>query len=141
MTRIDFYSGVSDKLQTVCRLSHKAVQQGLRVMIYVPPDQGMTEQLDKLLWTFSATGFLPHCSADHKLAEVTPVIFGHQSDRLPHDEVLLNLQDEYPPFFSRFQRLIELSGTSAEDMAAARRRYRFYHDRGYDIRHHKLGDR
>ena len=110
-------------------------------MIYVPPDHSVAEQLDKLLWTFSATGFLPHCSVDHKLAAVTPVIFGHQADRLPHDEVLLNLQDEHPPFFSRFQRLIELTGTSAEDMAAARRRYRFYHDRGYDIRHHKLGER
>lgn len=137
MTQIDFYSDTDDKLHTACRLSTKAVQQGRKVMIYTP-DSTIVERLDKLLWTFSPIGFIPHCHADDKLANVTPVILGDQAEKLLHDDVLLNLHIEYPPFFSRFQRLIEITGTTPEDMQAARKRYRFYHDRGYEIRYHKL---
>ena len=54
------------------------------------------------------------------------------------DEVLLNLDAGNPSFFSRFCRLIEVAGTTPEEMQAARKRYRFYQDRGYEIRHHRL---
>ncbi|RDJ93817.1 DNA polymerase III subunit chi, partial [Lacticaseibacillus rhamnosus] len=43
-------------------------------------------------------------------------------------------------FFSRFQRLVEIVGTDASDRQAARERYRFYRDRGYEIRTHQLGE-
>lgn len=138
MTEIDFYSGYEDKLHTACRLAAKAVRQGLKIMIYTT-DAAMTEQLDKLLWTFSPADFIPHCRAEDKLAGVTPVILGHMVTKLPHDDVLLNLDVDNPPFFSRFRRLVEITGTTAEDTRAARKRYRFYRDRGYEIRHHKLG--
>ena len=137
MTKIDFYSGGGDRLHTACRLVAKVVRQGLKLMIYTP-DAGTVERLDKLLWTFSSTDFIPHCRAEDKLAGVTPVIIGREAMKLPHN-VLLNLDVEQPPFFSRFQRLIEIAGTAPEDTCAARKRYRFYQDRGYEIRHHKLG--
>ena len=138
MTKIDFYSGSSDKLQTACRLVAKVVQKGLKVMVYTD-DVATADQIDKLLWTFSATEFIPHCRAGDKLADVTPVIVGHDATRIPHDDVLLNLAVENPSFFSRFHRLIEIAGSTPEDTGAARKRYRFYQDRGYEIRHHKLG--
>ena len=136
MTEIDFYSG-GDKLHTACRLVAKAVRKDLKVMIYAS-DVATLEGIDKLLWTFSPMDFIPHCRADHKLADVTPVILGHDTKKIPHDEVLLNLDSDNPSFFSRFHRLIEITGTTPEDTHAARKRYRFYQDRGYQIRHHKL---
>ncbi len=138
MTQIDFYSGADDKLYTACCLSAKVVQQELKVMIYIP-DTETAERLDKLLWTFSSTAFIPHCRVDDKLAYITPVIISHQAEPLPHDNVLINLHIGHPPFFSSFLRLIEISGTTLEDKQAARKRYRFYKDRGYEICHHKLG--
>lgn len=138
MTEIDFYSGGGDKLQTTCRLIAKAVRQGLKLMVY-SSDAAMIGRLDKLLWTFSPADFIPHCRTNDKLAGVTPVVLGHQCGELLHDDVLLNLDTEHPPFFSRFQRLIEITGITPEDTQAARKRYRFYKDRGYEIRHHKLG--
>jgi DNA polymerase III subunit chi len=137
MTEIDFYSGGGDRLHTACRLIAKAVRQSLKLMIYTS-DTTVVERIDKLLWTFSSIDFIPHCHAEDKLAGVTPVILGCQVTNLPRD-VLLNLDTEPPPFFSRFQRLIEIAGMTPEDTQAARKRYRFYQDRGYEIRHHKLG--
>lgn len=138
MTEIDFYSGGGDRLQTACRLAAKVVRQGLKLVIYTP-DAAIAERLDKLLWTFSPIDFIPHCRVEDKLANVTPVVIGSHATKTPHDDVLLNLDIEHPPFFSRFQRLIEIAGAVPEDTRAARKRYRFYQDRGYEIRHHKLG--
>jgi DNA polymerase IIIc chi subunit len=55
-------------------------------------------------------------------------------DDLPHHDVLLNLADEWPPFFATFTRLLEVVGTDEADKEAARARYVFYKKRGYDIR-------
>ncbi len=137
MTRIDFYTHATNRLQTACRLSAKAVKQGLRVMI-LTPDAETSRQLDEMLWRHPPTGFVPHCHASDPIAEVTPVIIAEAGDALPHDEVLLNLKNDSPPFFSRFQRLVEIVDKGGEQ--EARERYRFYRDRGYEIHHHKLGE-
>ncbi len=137
MTRIDFYFEAGDKLQVACRLSAKAVQQKLRVLIYAPDETGV-QRIDKLLWTWQATGFLPHCPTRNPLAAETPVLITHDPEDTPHDEVLLNLHPAWPPAFSRFQRLVEIVGRDEEDRAAARVRFRFYRDRGYEIASHDL---
>ncbi|HSS46121.1 MAG TPA: DNA polymerase III subunit chi [Burkholderiales bacterium] len=137
MTEIDFYTHVENKLQVACSLSAKALEKGLRVMIYAA-DAETTEKLDRLMWCYPAISFIPHCRAADPLAQETPIIIDHYSEPLPHDQVLLNLHPEWPPFFSRFQRLIEIVGLNEADSQAGRNRYRFYRDRGYDIRHHDL---
>ena len=137
MTRIDFYFGAEDKLQIACRLSAKAAQQKLRVLIYAP-DQVEAQKVDNLLWTWQATGFLPHCMTGSPLAAETPVLITHDPEDTPHDEVLLNLHSAWPPAFSRFQRLVEIVGRDEKDREAARERFRFYRDRGYEIAKHDL---
>ncbi len=135
MTRIDFYTHSADKLQTACRLSAKAVSQGLRVTI-LTPDVETSRKLDSMLWHYPQTGFIPHCMADNPLAVETPVIIDEKGEHLFHDDVLFNLRDTSPPFFSRFQRLVEIAEES--ESGKARERYRFYRDRGYEIHHHRL---
>jgi DNA polymerase-3 subunit chi len=85
-----------------------------------------------------AIGFVPHCAPDDPLAADTPVIVDCRGEPLAHEEVLVNLRPEWPPFFSRFQRLIEIVGTDGEDRAQARERFRFYRNRGYEIHTHDL---
>lgn len=137
MTRIDFYFEAEDKLQVACRLSAKAAQQKLRVLICAPDEAG-AQRIDKMLWTWQATGFLPHCMTRSPLAAQTPVLITHDPEDTPHDEVLLNLRAEWPPAFSRFRRLVEIVGRDDEDRQAARGRFRFYRDHGYDIVSHDL---
>jgi len=40
----------------------------------------------------------------------------------------------HPPFFSRFRYLVELVGNDEDDKVAARQRYKFYRDRGYQVK-------
>ena len=137
MTRVDFYSNAEPKLQVACQFVAKAVQQLSRVVVYVPEEEA-ARNFDRLLWTYHAIGFVPHCMVDHPLAAETPVVIARRDIEPPHYQVLLNLHVDSPPSFSRFERLIELVGAADDDRESARSRYRFYRDRGYEIRHHDL---
>jgi DNA polymerase-3 subunit chi len=137
VTRIDFYTHVEDKLKTACTLAGKAHGRGLKVTVFCP-DSETAQRFDRMLWTTPATGFVPHCSPDGALAADTPVIVDHRGEKLLHDEVLINLRPEWPPFFARFQRLVEIVSREDDDRAAARERFRFYRDRGYEIGTHDL---
>jgi DNA polymerase III subunit chi len=137
MTQIDFYTHVSDKLSVACLLSAKAYGQGRKVFVYCP-DPDVAHRFDRMLWTTPAIGFTPHCASHDALAPITPVIVGYDQASPDHDEVLLNLRTEWPPFFSRFQRLIEIVSVEEEDRVKARDRFRFYRDRGYEIRTYDL---
>jgi DNA polymerase-3 subunit chi len=124
-------------LRVACQLSTKAYARGLRITVYCP-DSETAARFDRLLWMTPSIGFVPHCAPGDPLAAETPVIVDCSGDNLLHDEVLLNLRVESPPFFGRFQRLIEIVSLEDEDRRAARSRFRFYRDRGYEIRTHDL---
>jgi DNA polymerase III subunit chi len=137
LTQIDFYFHVENKLHTACTLSAKAYSRGMRVLAFCP-DSDTSQKFSRLLWSAHAVSFIPHCTAADPLAAVTPVIVDHDGSNVPHDEVLINLGAEWPPFFSRFQRLIEIVSLDEEDRGSARARFKFYRDRGYEIKSHDL---
>ena len=137
MTKVDFYTGTTDKLRTACQLSHKAMQSGLRVLLHTP-DEDTTAALDKLLWHYPATAFMPHCRSDAAAADEMPVVVGHHPDLFPHSELLISLHTACLPFFSRFERIIEIVGQDPEDTRLGRERFGFYRDRGYEMRHFDL---
>jgi len=137
MTSIDFYFNADDRLQVACRLAGKAMAQKKRVLIYAP-DAQTAQSLDKLLWTWPATGFVPHCAAHDALAAETPVLIAAGGDAPAGCDILLNLSPECPPHFERFERLLELVGPAEEERKSGRERYRHYRDRGYAIVNHDL---
>lgn len=161
MTKVDFYTGVEDKLRTACKLSHKVIESGMRVQLY-SPDEATTQALDALLWSYPTTAFLPHCRSDEKDASEMSVVLAHaqknstvgkssapgensvldenfmHNETFPHNDVLISLHSTCLPFFSRFERVIEIVGLDAADTHAGRERFGFYRDRGYEMRHFDL---
>jgi DNA polymerase-3 subunit chi len=143
MTSIDFYTHVADRLEVAAKLVAKAFAQHGSVRV-LTPDASTTEQLDRWLWLRPPIAFLPHCRLASALAAETPIWIDHlveqPGDQRDHACVLINLQAEPPPFFSRFERLVEIVGIDEDDVAAGRARYRFYRERGYDLRTHNLAE-
>ena len=137
MTQIDFYTNVEDKLGTACRIVAKGYSLKRRIVVFCP-DAETAQRIDRMLWTSPATGFVPHCAPGDPLAPATPVIIDHAGADPVHDQVLVNLRSEWPPFFGRFERLIEIVTLDDGDRREARERYKFYRDRGYEIRTHDL---
>jgi len=140
MTAIDFYTRVTDRLGVAAKLVAKAFAQHGRVRV-LTSDASSTEALDRMLWAQPAIAFLPHCRADSRLAAETPIWVDHVLEHTGPAVVLINLHDEPPPFFSRFERLAEIAGIEETQAAAARERYRFYRERGYELRTHDLSGR
>jgi len=135
VTRIEFHHGAPDKLQLACRLIGELHAAGRRVLVFAP-GEALAAQIDRALWTQPALGFLPHCRTGAPLAAETPVLIGGQLDDTGEHDVLLNLDGELPPAFSRFERLIEIVGSDEADRQPARERFRFYRERGYEIVSH-----
>ena len=139
MTAIDFYFNAADRLQVACRLAGKALAQSKGVVIYAPQAE-LAQQIDRMLWTWPATGFVPHCMAHDPLAGETPVLIATEAGAAPVRDVLLNLGGECPDFFERYDRLLEIVSQDEADRTAARARYAWYRDRGYGIRKHDLAE-
>jgi DNA polymerase-3 subunit chi len=140
VTTIDFYTHVDDRLAIAARIIAKAYASHGHVRV-LTPDAAATDALDRLLWVNPPLAFLPHCRIDAPIAAETPIWV---DERLQHEgpaTVLVNLHPEPPPFFSRFERLAEIVGVEESDRAAGRERFRFYRDRGYELRTHNLSER
>jgi DNA polymerase III subunit chi len=137
MTSIDFYTHVADRLAVAGRIVAKALAQHGHVRV-LTPDSATTDALDRMLWLQPATGFLPHCRVSSPLASQTPVWIDHAMEHSGPAAVLINLQDSPPPFFSRFERMVEI--VTLDGAAAARDRFRFYRERGYELRTHNLSE-
>ena len=141
MTRIDFYildtpSGNGQPL-LACKLTEKAFRQGHRVFINTASSTQL-QQLDDMLWTFRAGSFVPHGIYQEGLSGTLSVMLGHATEPADCHDVLVNLADDVPPWFCRFDRVAELVGGDDSQRAAARHRYRFYQDRGYTLKSHNI---
>lgn len=136
MTRIDFYSNISNKLIYVCRLVRKAYAVQYQIILF---SQNLEElsHLNRLLWTFSEQDFLPHVYADDPLATQTPIILTHNNTfEFPHHQVLINLSNMIPKIdFFRFQRILEIISTDETAKSAGRERYLLYKKFGYSLNH------
>ena len=141
MTRVDFYilqhnrAGAGEQL--TCKLVEKAYKQGHQVYINVASEQQL-KQLDDLLWTFRDGSFLPHERYNAAATDEHPILLGHAVEPESPSDVLVNLADDIPAFFSRFNRVAELVAGDDAQREAARGRYRFYKDRGYTLNTHQL---
>ena len=147
MTRIDFYviadSDPATKFRFACRLVNKAYRQGHRVFVYVD-DEADASHFDELLWTLGDDSFVPHAlsgtgpAAPDLMQPPTRVLIGHEEPNADHDDVLVSLSSDVPPFFSRFERLAELVGAATQDKTSSRERFCYYRECGYPLQTHKL---
>lgn len=147
MTRVDFYvlaaadATENGRWQIAGRLAEKAYGLGHAVHLHVANSEHM-QKLDQFLWTWRDASFLPHACLDDDLATApgarVPVTLGAGQEPLPDTEILINLGDEVPGFFSRMERVMEIVGGDEKTRSAARQRFRFYRDRGYDLTSHNL---
>ena len=133
MTRIDFYFNVGDKQQVAAGLVESALAKRRQVTISVADESGAMN-VSNDLWQHKPESFLPNVLANHVAAAHTPVAIHWQNQVMLQDELLINLTQAEPSFFSRFTQLIELVGDDEQDKIAARARFKFYRDRGYEIK-------
>ena len=139
MTRVDFYilpeAGGTDPVVAAARLCDKAVSAGKSLYV-TTPDMARLDALDDLLWTQRQGGFITHerFVRDAPVEPLPKVLLGETEPPEGWQDVLLNLGQEVPPFFSRFERVLEIVPGDATSRAKCRERFKFYRDRGYELK-------
>ena len=140
MTSVSFYKLSGDlqvALAQVCQLTQKAVNANQQVLCLVP-DKETAEQLDKLLWGFQASAFVPHGVGTEHL----PIaISADSSDPGEHHGILINLQGAIPTWFSRFERVMEVIYPEPAYEQIKRDNFKFYKERGYSLSFHDLTEK
>ena len=137
MTRIDFYFNVLDKQKIIADLVQSALKKRRQITIFAL-DEIAASKVSADLWQIKPEYFLPNVQSNNLHASKTPVVVGFQGDDSTHDlmqdDMLINLTAHEPIFFSRFTQLVELVSDDEQDKMAARARFKFYRDRGYEIK-------
>jgi DNA polymerase III subunit chi len=138
MTRIEFHFNAPERLQYACRLLRKAYGRQLRVGVVGAP--ATLRQLDVALWTFSAHDFLPHSTAvdTPEVQAASAIVLGDDVSAMGALDVLLNLGDDVPSGFDRYERLIEIVATDDHGRMTARQRWKLYTSQGYELHQHDL---
>jgi DNA polymerase-3 subunit chi len=139
MTLVGFYvvqtSDPGERLQVAARLADKAFQRGHRVFINAT-DEAQATLLNELLWSFRPASFLPHGLHGQEHSETIAIGWGQEPDN--HNDLLINLQLGIPSFFSRFARVAEVVTQEPDSLAALRKSWTFYKERGYQLEKHDL---
>jgi DNA polymerase-3 subunit chi len=144
VTQVDFYiidsDAVDARLMLTCKIVEKAYRDKQHVFIH-SSSEAEARKLDELLWTFSQGSFIPHrvVRQPPPAPPAEPVLIGLVPEPIGERwDVLINLGAEVPEYFSRYQRVAEVVDGDAGRREKSRERYRFYRDRGYDLRTHQL---
>ncbi len=141
MTRVSFYilkgSVEHDRQVFACRLIEKAYKQGHHIYIHTDSAE-KTEQMNQALWSFRRDSFVPHQLIDQTNSEQCPILIGHDSKPPRLMDLLINLGNEHPLFFSQFERVAEFINDDEQIKMIGRERYRFYQQRGYELTTHKV---
>lgn len=138
MTRIEFHFNAPERLQYACRLLRNACAQNLKIGVVGSP--AALRQLDAALWTFSALDFLPHSTVSdaQDIQQASPILLSDDPALCADRQVLINLGDEVPAGFERFERLIEIVAVDDHGRMTARQRWKHYTAQGYDLKQHDL---
>jgi len=142
MARIDFYvlerADERARQTLACKLAEKAYRLENTVYIHAKSrDDAM--HLDALLWTFRDGSFVPHgLSGSSDEAQASPVMIGYEIKGVESRDLLINLDDEIPPFAESFPRVAELVTSDENCRLLSRRRFAEYRDKGHSIQTHKL---
>ncbi|WP_029147925.1 DNA polymerase III subunit chi [Methylophilus sp. 5] len=134
MTKIRFYTDVTDPSAMVQQLVSQALARQRSVTIFVS-DRDQAQAMGDTLWQQAVESFVPNALADAANAALTPVQLAWLPEQIRQDDLLFNCQASLPKFFSRFRHVFELIGTEEADKVAGRQRWAFYRDRGYEIQH------
>ena len=137
MTEIIFYTGVCEELPFLVKLSEKTLKMRRKACI-ATRDAAHSKAVSKYLWTYDPTKFIPHSVDPEDLNNQRTSLELRYDDTSSHLDILINLTGKQPSQFSSFHRLVEIITKHKDSIDLGRQRFKWYRDRGYDIKVHKM---
>jgi DNA polymerase-3 subunit chi len=147
MTQLVFHVNVTDPLGYACRLLRKAYRVGARVAVW--GDARDIRSLDRLLWTFEPTEFVPHsivasdrsAGAHDAPGREAPIWLLEDLHSIPPAPCsVLNLSAQIVERPERFERVIEVVSDDEAALQAARQRWKHYAALGLAPEKHEVNE-
>ena len=137
--KVDFHTGVADKLGAACRFLRKAHEGGATVTVCADPVT--LDQLDRALWSFEPQSFVAHVRVKGGAQPASPtptrIWLVDNVASIESVELLLNLGPDQVEGWERFARVVEIVSGEPADADAGRQRWRQYSaHRGLELVHH-----
>ena len=106
-----------------CRLSRRALRK-YRTVHLRTPDEKSSHRLDSLMWEYPMGSFLPHAVVGTPYHESCRILIGHEPVEAIRDAVIMNLTEDIPSDWQRFDRIVEIVIKQEEERATLlRERY------------------
>lgn len=141
MTRVDFYVLAEQTREArhrfACRLV-ETIYRRRRHKVYIhASSEAEARELDERLWSDRDASFLPHNLVGEGPHPAPPIQVGY-AEPGAHRDVLINLADPVPAFFTQFERVAEIAIQDPDILSSTREHYRHYRDRGFPLETHKI---
>ena len=142
MPKATFYTHAADPAAFACRLIARAIRDGGQILVWSASAETI-RRLDRDLWQQIPESFIPHeiWQPDQPMSSETPVwlAFGNTLPTVLENATVLNLS---PDFWNEAPvipaRVLEIVGSSLEELADARERFSAYRKSGFTIEHHNM---
>ncbi len=143
MTRVEFYS-VEDTANRIpfahiTKVVSRGYKAGQKIYIHTQ-DRSLAEKIDEILWQQDAKSFLPHQLVGEDDNTRPPIEIGCTKPPSDHADILINLAEQVPLFFSQFHWVFEYAFGDEDKKEKARERFKFYRERGYPLNHKKINN-
>jgi DNA polymerase-3 subunit chi len=147
MTYIQFYILASDKIEDRWHYTQRLVSQSLRrgksVHIHTAcasDTRLLIERLEEgVLEKCLATRSSANGRSANEKSDIDEMVFvDHKGEPDADRDVLINLSEEVPHFFSSFETTLEVIHDEPKAKAVGRERYRYYQERGYPLKHQDI---
>ncbi len=134
MSEVRFYHLTRQPLeQALPAILMKAYKGGRKVLVRCP-DKAMAKRVNETLWTYRADSFLPHGSSEGEFANAQPILVSDQDQNENDADVLILCGGALSEKMDEFSLCCEmLEDHQAEQVAAARTRWKDYKEAGHDV--------
>lgn len=131
MTEISFYHLSATPFEKALpQLLLKVLESGKRAVLMAADDEQL-KAVDRFLWTFSTTRFIPHGTASDGHETDQPVYLTLKEENPNNAEMLVTVGGIEPSFVTGFQRCLDIfDGANDSEVASARARWKKYKDTG-----------
>lgn len=137
--RVDFYLLPDEQTQSTldyaCKLARQYWQQQ-RILIKTP-DKESSQCIDKALWDFDPTSFIPHAISCDNDNEQQAVLISHRDDVKGQFDLQINLADNAANI-EQSPHIIEILNQQENRKNAGRQHYKIYRQLQCELQHHEL---
>lgn len=135
MSRVDFYilPQGQKRQQFVARLVEKLYRDKHEVLIHTD-DESTAREIDQLIWSAHDISFIPHELVGNGEAAVMIGV----NDEIRHGDVVVNLAEDTPAFFSHYPRIVEVVDPDPALKRQSRNHFKHYQANGLEIHSHDL---